>query len=171
VTDWIDEFCAACREWVQRTGLPERYITGPLMVYSGGFGRHETAGKPGSDPVDYYSVEQLRDWYYRVTGETGMHDIFLIFASVKAMDSILEWMSEGYGQEMRRNREERDYWQAKLDEPNADAGEVEALRGIIGDLERRSVGSLDDLKRRRDALVVWREITAPLIGRTRFAPA
>lgn len=171
--DFVDEFCAACLDWLQRTGLSENYVTGPLMGYSGGFGKYEPLVSTAAEPLGAFTVEQLRDWYHRLTTDTGMQDVFLILASVKALDAIFESMVEDYGGEMRRNREERDYWQAFLDEPGTDPDpdRDEALRSVIAGLDRNSVGALDDLKVRREALVAWREIMTPLIGRTRFRAA
>lgn len=79
--NWLDPFCEACDQWAARTGRPVTLLVGPLLDYTGGE-RPEYSDR---------STASLRAWFHRLLDETGMHEYFLVFSAIQAVDA---WNTE-----------------------------------------------------------------------------
>jgi hypothetical protein len=166
--NFLAEFIEACREWAVRSGFPERYVVGPLMVFSGAFGRYEKLTTPQIDINSICSAEDLQEWFEHLISESGMMDIFLVFAAIKATDALLVTSVESYAGEKQHFREmQQEFWEmAQKDDLNDE--EIYTLIRAIEGLNSNTVASVQELKQRRDALLLWRELTDPIVAQSRF---
>lgn len=168
MSQYLDAFFSACREWCDRSGNGEHNITGPLMVYTGGHGNYPRVGESDRDAIGYHTLDQLRDWFQRIIDQTGMLDIFLVLAAVKATESDLVSQVENYGGEKRHYRAMQAEYLDLIEQKGLIGEEADQVRRVAESLQPQTVGSLEELKKRRDALTGWRDLMNPVLARTRF---
>ena len=190
----IDQFCEAIEEYGRRTGETSSPIHWTTW-FTGGWRALKAIDRvdPATVPPERrrtltvgevtgrHTVDQVRDWLNTLVHKLGVDQGFLITALVRAIEDELEELSESYAKGLRNRRKHLAMMEKIAADPEELATVIEhmnakrapgeepfteaTLLSHIEHFRRWSTPSLEDQRRNRTALTVWREVTAPIIDR------
>jgi hypothetical protein len=181
----IGQFVTASREWGLRTGDFEHanvsfwglYWTGGLAefervdaVNTTGLTKKQRSAMSMRQLEGRHTLEQLEEWLTYLVEQRYMYEPFLIKSLVVGIASELESVSENYGKGIERSRMTLKSAEERLASPEGQAevfknapdaaGRAEAL---LEWLRKMATPSLRDMKKSRDALTAWQDLTSPII--------
>jgi hypothetical protein len=186
----VDELCEAL-DLIGRRDPSVQYNAVAMGMYLlGGDGKYPTVGKlppppPGAEDKrkigqvrGHHTLEQFCDRLRVVVDDYSLYEEFVVVSYVRAIDDRFEMVVEGYAKGKANIREMVEDFQALADDPeklaayNANARHIgkpmttaEAM-GMADFTRVQSQASLSELRERRQALDLWREITGPIIDPT-----
>ena len=168
------------------------------MYWFGGVGKYETEGKLPPPPAGrkdkrtigqsrgHYTLDQLKDRLLTIVdGKERLHEEFAVVSFVRRNEDMLERTVAMYGKGKAKMREDGEFFQSLLDDPEklADYNErvrerrgkvrpgapgsedmtPEVLHGMVDLTKRESVASLTEMRERQESLELWRELTSPIV--------
>ncbi len=180
----VDELCEALELTGRRDPNVQYNAIALGMGLLGGYGKYPTEGKlppppPGANDKrkvgqvwGHHTFDQFRDLLHVVIDDYGLYEEFVVVSYVRGIEDRFEMVVEGYAKGKANMREMAEDFQTLADDPeklaewNARIGKPMTMMEALGmaDFTRtQGQASMSELRERREALDLWREITGPII--------